>query len=83
MQLTSWWRYVRLSRSELRVSQLEWATSQSFEFLFVGGIAEYHLRGSFKEDGHFLVDYPDSVPVWSPIVAKFLGQYLGKDFATK
>jgi len=37
-----------------------------------GGIAEYHLLPPFKEDGHFLVDYPDAVPVWSPIVKKFL-----------
>ena len=37
-----------------------------------GGNAEYHLLPPFKEDGHFLVDYPDSVPVWSPIVKKFL-----------
>jgi dienelactone hydrolase len=37
-----------------------------------GGIAEYHLMPPFKEDGHFFVDYPDAVPVWSPIVSKFL-----------
>jgi dienelactone hydrolase len=49
----------------------------------VGGIAEYHLLPPFKEDGHFLVDYPDSVPVWSPIVMKFLGRHPGNGLATK
>jgi dienelactone hydrolase len=48
-----------------------------------GGIAEYHLLGPFKEDGHFLLGYPDSVPVWSPIVAKFLGQHPWNGVATK
>jgi hypothetical protein len=33
-----------------------------------GGTAEYHLLAPFKKDGHFLVDDPDSVPLWSPIV---------------
>jgi dienelactone hydrolase len=48
-----------------------------------GGIAEYHLLAPFKEDGHFLLGYPDSVPVWSPIVAKFLGQHPWNGVATK
>ena len=48
-----------------------------------GGIAEYHLLAPFKEDGHFLLGYPDSVPVWSPIVAKFLGQHPWNGIATK
>jgi dienelactone hydrolase len=48
-----------------------------------GGIAEYHLLPPFKEDGHFLLGYPDSVPVWSPIVMKFLGQHPWNGFATK
>ena len=48
-----------------------------------GGIAEYHLLAPFKEDGHFLVDYPDSVSVWSPIVMKFLGRHPGDGLATK
>jgi hypothetical protein len=49
----------------------------------VGGIAEYHLLAPFKEDGHFLVDDPDSVPVWSPIVMKFLGRHRPNGFAAK
>ena len=48
-----------------------------------GGIAEYHLLPPFKEDGHFLLGYPDSVPVWSPIVMKFLRQHPWNGFATK
>jgi len=40
-----------------------------------GGDAEYHLMPAFKEDGHFFVDYPDAVPVWSPIVTKFLAAH--------
>ena len=48
-----------------------------------GGSAEYHLLAPFKEDGHFLVDYLDSVPVWSPIVMKFLGRHPGNGLATK
>jgi dienelactone hydrolase len=40
-----------------------------------GGNAEFHLLPPFKDDGHFLVDYPDSAPVWSPIVTQFLGQH--------
>lgn len=45
-----------------------------------GGIAEYHLMPSFREDGHFFVDYPEAVPLWSPIVSKFLAlhPYVGQ-----
>jgi hypothetical protein len=48
-----------------------------------GGIAEYHLLAPFKEDGHFLVDDPASVPVWSPIVMKFLDRHSWNGLATK
>jgi dienelactone hydrolase len=48
-----------------------------------GGIAEYHLLPPFKEDGHFFVDYPDAVSVWSPIVTKFLGLRPSNGIATK
>ena len=48
-----------------------------------GGIAEYHLLAPFKEDGHFLVDDPASVPVWSPIVMKFLDRHFWNGLATK
>ncbi len=37
-----------------------------------GGNAEYHLLPSFGSDGHFLIDSPDAVPVWAPLVGPFL-----------
>jgi len=48
-----------------------------------GGIAEYHLLAPLKEDGHLLVDDPDSVPVWSPIVMKFLDRHSRYGLQTK
>ncbi len=41
-------------------------------FRRAGGIAEYHLLPSFGEDGHFLIFSPNAVPLWAPIVARFL-----------
>lgn len=37
-----------------------------------GGMAEYHLLPSFGADGHFLMLSPGAVPLWAPIVARFL-----------
>ena len=37
-----------------------------------GGNAEYHLLPSFGSDGHFLIDSPDAVPLWAPLVGPFL-----------
>lgn len=37
-----------------------------------GGTAEYHLLPGFGEDGHFLIFSSHAVPIWAPIVAKFL-----------
>jgi dienelactone hydrolase len=37
-----------------------------------GGNAEYHLLPPFGNDGHFLIDSPDSVPLWAPLVGPFL-----------
>jgi len=37
-----------------------------------GGSAEYHLLPPFGEEGHFFIDYPDAIPIWAPIVQKFL-----------
>jgi pimeloyl-ACP methyl ester carboxylesterase len=39
------------------------------------GNAEYHLLPAFKEEGHLLVDYPQAVPVWAPIVQHFLAEH--------
>jgi hypothetical protein len=37
-----------------------------------GGSAEYHLLPPFGSDGHFLVDSPDAIPLWAPLVGPFL-----------
>jgi len=37
-----------------------------------GGSAEYHLLPPFGSDGHFLIDSPDAVPLWAPLVGSFL-----------
>ena len=37
-----------------------------------GGMAEYHLLPPFGEDGHFLIFSAKAVPIWAPIVARFL-----------
>ena len=37
-----------------------------------GGIAEYHLLAPFGSDGHFLINSPDAIPLWAPLVSKFL-----------
>jgi dienelactone hydrolase len=37
-----------------------------------GGKAEYHLLPPFGGDGHFLVGSADAVPIWSPLVERFL-----------
>jgi len=40
-----------------------------------GGNAEYHLLPAFKQEGHLLVDYPQGVAVWAPIVQQFLAEH--------
>jgi dienelactone hydrolase len=40
-----------------------------------GGNAEYHLLPPFGGDGHFLIDSPDSIPLWSPLVSQFLERH--------
>jgi hypothetical protein len=37
-----------------------------------GGNAEYHLLPPFGSDGHFLIDSPDAIPLWAPLVSQFL-----------
>ena len=37
-----------------------------------GGMGEYHLMPPFGIQGHFLVDDPKSIPIWSPVVSHFL-----------
>jgi dienelactone hydrolase len=40
-----------------------------------GGSAEYHLMPPFGSDGHFLIDSPDAIPQWSPLVSQFLDKH--------
>jgi dienelactone hydrolase len=43
-------------------------------FTAAGGKAEYRLLPPFGNDGHFFIGSPDAVPIWSPLVAKFLDE---------
>ena len=44
-------------------------------FTAAGGKAEYHLLSPFGSDGHFLIDSPDGVPIWGPLVSQFLDKH--------
>jgi dienelactone hydrolase len=37
-----------------------------------GGKAEYHVLPPFGSDGHFLIDSAESIPMWAPLVSRFL-----------
>jgi hypothetical protein len=37
-----------------------------------GGRGEYHPLPAFGNEGHFLIDDPEAIPIWSPIVSRFL-----------
>ncbi|SFL55546.1 Dienelactone hydrolase [Bradyrhizobium sp. NFR13] len=41
-------------------------------FTAAGGQAEYHLMPPFGNEGHFFIGSPEAIPIWSPLVAKFL-----------
>jgi pimeloyl-ACP methyl ester carboxylesterase len=41
-----------------------------------GGRAEYHLLPPFGEEGHFFIDSPDAIPLWSPFVSPFLDSHV-------
>jgi len=41
-------------------------------FTTAGGKADYHLLPPFGTEGHFLIGSADAIPIWSPLVAKFL-----------
>src|SRR5258707_133292 len=43
-------------------------------FTAAGGRAEYHLMPPFGNEGHFFIGSPDAIPLWSPLVAKFLDE---------
>jgi dienelactone hydrolase len=44
-------------------------------FTAAGGKAEYHMLPPFGGDGHFLIDSPDAVPMWAPLVSQFLDKH--------
>jgi dienelactone hydrolase len=37
-----------------------------------GGSAEYHLLPAFGNEGHFFLHSAEAIPIWSPIVSRFL-----------
>jgi len=43
-------------------------------FTTAGGKAEYHVVPPFGGEGHFFIDSPDAVPIWAPLVTKFLDE---------
>ena len=43
-------------------------------FTAAGGKAEYHMVPPFGDEGHFFVGSPDAIPIWSPLVTRFLDQ---------
>jgi dienelactone hydrolase len=43
-------------------------------FTAAGGKAEYRLVAPFGNEGHFFIGSPDAIPIWSPLVAKFLDE---------
>jgi dienelactone hydrolase len=40
-----------------------------------GGDAEYHLMPPFGSEGHFFIDSADAIPLWAPLVSRFLDQH--------
>jgi dienelactone hydrolase len=46
--------------------------SMADAFQDAGGPVEYHLLPAFGQDGHALMAAPAAVPIWAPIVARFL-----------
>ena len=37
-----------------------------------GGKAEYHLMPDFGQEGHAFFGSPETIPIWSPLVTRFL-----------
>jgi dienelactone hydrolase len=40
-----------------------------------GGKADLHVLPPFGSDGHFLIDAADGVPLWEPLVSRFLDEH--------
>jgi hypothetical protein len=41
-------------------------------FTAAGGNAEFQMLPPFGSDGHFLIGSPDGIPLWVPLVTRFL-----------
>jgi invasion protein IalB len=44
-------------------------------FVEAGGNVEYRMLPPFGNDGHFMIDSADAVPIWSPLVTQFLEKH--------
>lgn len=44
-------------------------------FVAAGGNAEYHMLPAFGHDGHFLIDSENGVPLWAPLISRFLDEH--------
>ena len=44
-------------------------------FTGAGGNAEFHMLPPFGSDGHFMIDAAEAVPLWSPLVSRFLDKH--------
>src|SRR6516164_1044991 len=44
-------------------------------FTGAGGNAEFQMLPPFGSDGHFLINSPDGIPLWAPLVSKFLDEH--------
>jgi invasion protein IalB len=44
-------------------------------FSAAGGNAQYRMLPPFGTDGHFMIDSPDAVSIWSPLVSQFLEEH--------
>jgi len=53
----------------------ELAGRMHMAFQASGGNAEFHMLPAFKDDGHFLIDSPEAVPLWAPLVTEFLEKH--------
>jgi dienelactone hydrolase len=40
-----------------------------------GGNAEYRMLPAFGNDGHFMIDSADAIPLWAPLVSQFLDKH--------
>jgi len=43
-------------------------------FTAAGGKAELHILPAHGSDGHFLIDAADAIPMWAPLVSRFLDE---------